>query len=129
MKLSMIEAQISPDDIDYLNTHSTSTPLGDVAEGLAVHDALGPRGRSIPVSGTKGYYGHPLGASGAIEAAICILVLQRDWLPPSVNLLTPDPRIDLNFVTGNGLDRSVDTVMSNSLGFGGINTCMVFRRC
>lgn len=127
MKLSMREASASPDEIDYLNTHSTSTPLGDVAEALAIHDALGSRAESIPVSGTKGYYGHPLGASGAVEAAICILALQRGWLPPTVNLQTPDPRTELNFITGPGLETPVETVMSNSLGFGGINTCMIFR--
>lgn len=129
MTKSLDEARIPPDEIDYLNTHSTSTPLGDTAEVLAVKNALGDHATRIPVSGTKGYYGHPLGASGAVEAAISTLVLQRDWLPPTINLCEPDDGAELCFVTGGGMERRIDTVMSNALGFGGINTCMIFRRC
>jgi 3-oxoacyl-[acyl-carrier-protein] synthase II len=125
---AMNDAGISPDEVDYLNTHSTSTPLGDTAESLAIHDAFGAHASRMPVSGTKGYYGHPLGASGAVEAALMCLILQRDWLPPTLNLEEPDPKAPLNFVRGTGLEARVDTVMSSALGFGGINTGMVFRR-
>jgi 3-oxoacyl-[acyl-carrier-protein] synthase II len=128
LSLSMIDAGVSPDEIDYLNTHSTSTPLGDTAESLAIYNAFGDRASSLPVSGTKGYYGHPLGASGAVEAAIMCLVLKHGWLPPTLNMENPDPGAPLNFVRGCGEDRAVETVVSTALGFGGINTGMVFRR-
>jgi 3-oxoacyl-[acyl-carrier-protein] synthase II len=128
LSMTMEEAGIAPDEVDYLNTHSTSTPLGDTAEALAIYNAFGDHASRMPVSGTKGYYGHPLGASGALEAAIMILVLQNNWLPPTLNMENPDPRAQLNFVTGSGQEQSVDTVMSSALGFGGINTGMVFRR-
>lgn len=128
LTLTMNDAEVAPDEIDYLNTHSTSTSLGDTAEYLAIQNAFGDAANTIPVSGTKGYYGHSLGASGAIEAAMMGLILQRDWLPPNLNLETPDPNAPLNFVTGSGFHRRVNTVMSTALGFGGINTGMVFRR-
>jgi 3-oxoacyl-[acyl-carrier-protein] synthase II len=128
LSMTMEEAGIAPDEVDYLNTHSTSTPLGDTAEALAIYNAFGDHASRMPVSGTKGYYGHPLGASGALEAAIMVLVLQNNWLPPTLNMENPDPRAQLNFVTGSGQEQTVDTVMSSALGFGGINTGMVFRR-
>jgi 3-oxoacyl-[acyl-carrier-protein] synthase II len=128
MTLAMAEAGVEPSDVDYLNTHSTSTPLGDAAEARAIDLAFGDASRAIPVSGTKGYYGHALGASGAIEAAICVLALQRSWLPPSLNLEEPDPESDLRLVAGAGVERPISTVMSNAFGFGGINTSMVIRR-
>jgi 3-oxoacyl-[acyl-carrier-protein] synthase II len=125
---AMDDARVTPDEIDYLNTHSTSTPLGDSAEVLAIQNAFGEYSHSIPVSGTKGYYGHPLGASGAVEAAMMGMILQRGWLPPTLNLENPDPKAPLNFVTGTGIEESPETVMSTALGFGGINTGMVFRK-
>jgi 3-oxoacyl-[acyl-carrier-protein] synthase II len=128
LSMTMQEAGISPDEVDYLNTHSTSTPLGDAAEALAIRNAFGDYTDKLPVSGTKGYYGHPLGASGAVEAAMMTLILQRGWLPPTLNLESPDPKAPLNFVTGTGMERQAETVMSTALGFGGINTGMVFRR-
>ncbi len=127
ISLAMTEAQVSPGEIDYINSHSTSTPLGDPAEALAINVALGEAGTRIPVSGTKGYYGHPLGASGAIEAALMPLVLERGWLPPTLNLTDPDPKANVNLIAGEGIERDVQTVASNAFGFGGINTCIVFR--
>jgi 3-oxoacyl-[acyl-carrier-protein] synthase II len=82
----------------------------------------------VPFSGTKGYYGHALGASGAIEAAICALASRRGWLPPTVNLDSPDPACDLTQVPGDGLDSQPDYLLSNSFGFGGINAALLFRR-
>jgi 3-oxoacyl-[acyl-carrier-protein] synthase II len=128
MTLAIAEAGVAPDEIDYINTHSTSTPLGDTAESLAINAALGPAGRTIPVSGTKGYYAHSLGASGAIEAALMPLILRNGWLPPTVNLDNPDPKAELALIQGDGIERQVETVVSNAFGFGGINTCLVFRR-
>ncbi|MEX2425718.1 MAG: beta-ketoacyl-[acyl-carrier-protein] synthase family protein [Thermomicrobiaceae bacterium] len=128
LTMAMAEAGVSPEEVDYLNTHSTSTPLGDTAEALAIRNAFGDYTDRLPVSGTKGYYGHPLGASGAVEAAIMAMILQRGWLPPTLNLETPDAEAHLNFVTGCGIEQQVETVVSSALGFGGINTGMVFRR-
>ena len=99
-----------------------------MAEARAIALALGERAATVPVSGTKALYGHPLGASGAIEAAICALASERGWIPPTVNLEVPDPACDLAMVTGEGLELTPDYMLSNSFGFGGINAALVFRR-
>jgi len=89
---------------------------------------FGEAAASIPISGTKGYYGHALGASGAFEAAICAVASQRHWLPPTVNLTEPDPTCDLAYLTGEGQSADPEFLLSNSFGFGGINACLIFRR-
>jgi 3-oxoacyl-[acyl-carrier-protein] synthase II len=103
-------------------------PLNDPTETLAIKAVLGERASTIPVSGTKGYYGHALGASGAIEAAICALALQREWLPPTVNLDAADDACDLAHIAREGSAMRVDHLISNSFGFGGINAALVMRR-
>src|SRR5690606_37837241 len=102
MQLALAEARVAPKDIGYVNAHGSSTPLNDPTETLAIHQVLGSAARDTPVSGTKGYYGHALGASGAIETAICALAARRGWLPPTVNLTDADPACDLNYVRGAG---------------------------
>src|SRR3954466_5775417 len=92
-RLAMADARVKAVEVDYVNAHASSTPLGDAAEALALRKALGPRSQSVPISGTKAYYGHPLGASGAIEAAICALAIARGWAPGTVNLQDVDPRV------------------------------------
>jgi 3-oxoacyl-[acyl-carrier-protein] synthase II len=111
-----------------VNAHGSSTPLNDPTETLALKSAHGDHAYTIPMSGTKGYYGHALGASGAIEAAICALALRRGWLPPTVNLETPDPACDLPHITGDGRAVEPGIVLSNSFGFGGINAALVLKR-
>lgn len=128
MRLALADAHVAPGEIDYVNAHASSTPLNDPTETMAIKQVLGERARHVPVSGTKGYYGHALGASGAIEAAICALALARDWLPPTVNLEVPDDACDLAHVPAGGAAASVEHVISNSFGFGGINAALVFRR-
>ncbi|MCC6770500.1 MAG: beta-ketoacyl-ACP synthase II [Gemmatimonadaceae bacterium] len=128
MRLALADARVSPAEIDYVNAHASSTPLNDPTESLAITQVLGELATRIPVSGTKGYYGHALGASGAIEAAICALALQRDWLPPTVNLEEADSACNLSHVTKAGADRRVEHLISNSFGFGGINAALVMRR-
>ncbi|MBL0939235.1 MAG: beta-ketoacyl-ACP synthase II [Gemmatimonadaceae bacterium] len=128
MRLALNDAAVTTDDVDYINAHGSSTPLNDPTESLAIHHVFGARAREVPVSGTKGYYGHALGASGAIEAAICALAVQRGWVPPTVNLERPDPACDLNLIQREGRDLSPRVVLSNSFGFGGINAALVFRR-
>jgi 3-oxoacyl-[acyl-carrier-protein] synthase II len=128
MRLALDDANVSPGEIDYVNAHGSSTPLNDPTETIAIKTTLGDRASRIPVSGTKGYYGHALGASGAIEAAICALALAREWLPPTVNLSDPDPACDLDYVPGDGRTERVEHLISNSFGFGGINAALVMRR-
>jgi 3-oxoacyl-[acyl-carrier-protein] synthase II len=128
MRLALDDAHLSPTEIGYINAHGSSTPLNDPAETLAIKQVFGEHARRIPVSGTKGYYGHALGASGAFEAAICSLSLGDEWIPPTVNLDAPDPECDLDFVPRAGRAARVEHVMSNSFGFGGINAALVLRR-
>ncbi len=128
MRLALDDAHVSPGEIDYINTHGSSTPLNDSTETLAIKTVFGEHSRDLVLSGTKGYYGHALGASGAIEAAICSLALQNEWLPPTVNLAVADEACDLNFLPGTGVKARVEHILSNSFGFGGINAALVMRR-
>jgi len=128
MRGALAEAHVSPGEVGYINAHGSSTPLNDSTETSSIKQVFGDAAYRVPLSGTKGYYGHALGASGAIEAAICALAARRAWLPPTVNLETPDPACDLPQVTGAGRDLSPEVLLSNSFGFGGINAALVFRR-
>lgn len=128
MRLALQDADVAPGEIEYINAHGSSTPLNDPTETLAVKNVFGDHARRIRLSGTKGYYGHALGASGAIEAAICSLAMERGWIPPTVNLTEHDEACDLDYVPSVGRDQRVDYVMSNSFGFGGINATLVMRR-
>ena len=128
MRLALADAHVSAGEIGYVNAHGSSTPLNDPSETIAMKEVLGERVARVPVSGTKGYYGHALGASGAIEAAICALALEREWLPPTVNLDSPDPACDLDYVPRTGRAGRPEHVLTNSFGFGGINASLVLRR-
>lgn len=128
MRLALQDANVSSDEIDYVNTHGSSTPLNDSTETMAIKQVLGDRAYIIPMSGTKGYYGHALGASGAIETAICALAMEREWLPPTVNLQVADKACDLNFLPRTGRKERVEHILTNSFGFGGINAALVLRR-
>ena len=128
MRNALAEAHVGPGEVGYINAHGSSTPLNDPTETSAIRQVFGEHADRVPLSGTKGYYGHALGASGAIEAAICALASRHAWLPPTVNLETPDPACDLPLVTGAGRDLAPEVLLSNSFGFGGINAALVFRR-
>jgi 3-oxoacyl-[acyl-carrier-protein] synthase II len=128
MRLALRDAHVSPGEIAYVNAHGSSTPLNDPTETKAIKEVFGESAYSLRVSGTKGYYGHALGASGAIEAAISALAIEREWLPPTVNLTVADDACDLNFLPGKGAPERVEHVLSNSFGFGGINAALVLRR-
>ena len=128
MRNALREASVSPHEIGYINAHGSSTPLNDPTETSSIRQVFGDHADRVAFSGTKGYYGHALGASGAIEAAICALASRRGWVPPTVNLDSPDPACDLAHVTGAGLDLAPDYLLSNSFGFGGINAALLFRR-
>ncbi len=127
IRLALADGDVQPTDVGYINAHGSSTPLNDSTETAAIKQVFGDHAYRLTVSGTKGYYGHALGASGAIEAAICALALARGWLPPTVNLEQPDPQCDLDCLRGGGLSASPAAVVSNSFGFGGINAALVLR--
>jgi 3-oxoacyl-[acyl-carrier-protein] synthase II len=126
--LALRDAGLHPEEIDYINAHGSSTPLNDRTETLAIKQVFGEHAHRIPISGTKGLYGHPLGASGAIEAAIGALSLMHDYLPPTVNYEVPDPECDLDYLPNIGRAAHVRYLLSNSFGFGGINACLVLAR-
>ncbi|MCU0621581.1 MAG: beta-ketoacyl-[acyl-carrier-protein] synthase family protein [Gemmatimonadales bacterium] len=128
MAQALADAHVGPADVGYVNAHGSSTPLNDPTESGAIRQLFGARVATLPVSGTKGYYGHALGASGAFEAAICALASRDRWLPPTVNLVEADPACDLNLLRGEGLDADPEYLLSNSFGFGGINAALLFRR-
>jgi 3-oxoacyl-[acyl-carrier-protein] synthase II len=129
MRMGFADARISPDQIDYINAHGTSTPLGDASETRVIKRALGEHiARRVPVSSTKGATGHSLGASGAVEAIFCALAIHEGVLPPTINYETPDPECDLDYVPNEAREANVGVAVSNSSGFGGHNTSIVLRR-
>jgi 3-oxoacyl-[acyl-carrier-protein] synthase II len=125
--IALADAGVEPGEIDYVNAHASSTPIGDMAEARAVSLALGERAATVPVSGTKALYGHPLGASGAIEAAICALAIRDGWAPATVNLAAPEPELDrlLPGLLREGRPGTYRRVLSTSFGFGGLNAALV----
>jgi 3-oxoacyl-[acyl-carrier-protein] synthase II len=128
MRNALLEARVAPHEVGYINAHGSSTPLNDPTETASIKQVFGDHAYRLAFSGTKGYYGHALGASGAIEAAICALASRRGWVPPTVNLHSPDPVCDLTHVAPDGIALEPDYLMSNSFGFGGINASLLFRR-
>ena len=128
MRNALRDAHVAPHEVGYINAHGSSTPLNDPTETMAIKQVFADHAYRIPVSGTKGYYGHSLGASGAIEAAICALSFDHEWLPPTVNLASPDPECDLDYVPSSGRCQRVDVALSNSFGFGGVNAVLVMKR-
>ncbi|HEX5147437.1 MAG TPA: hypothetical protein VFW02_00050, partial [Candidatus Limnocylindrales bacterium] len=125
--IALDDAGTEPDEIDYVNAHASSTPLGDVAEARAIALTLGKRAATVAVSGTKALYGHPLGAAGAIEAAICAMAIRDGWAPGSVNLVEPDPEIEtlLPGLLRAGREDTYRRILSTSFGFGGLNAALV----
>jgi 3-oxoacyl-[acyl-carrier-protein] synthase II len=129
MRMAMADAGVNQDEIDYINAHGTSTPLGDASETRVIKIALGEENaRKTPVSSTKGSTGHCLGAAGAIEAIFTMLAVNRDVLPPTINYEQPDPECDLDYIPNESREAPVRTGISNSFGFGGHNACIVLRK-
>lgn len=127
MELAIKDAGVSKDDVGYINAHGTST-FADKIETQAIKDVFGERAYRIPVSSTKSMTGHLLGAAGGVEAAFSVLAIHRGILPPTINLDHPDPECDLDYVPGHARETSVQVVLSNSFGFGGVNACLLFKR-
>lgn len=125
MKQALTSAGVGPEDVEYVNAHGSSTPLNDSTESGTIRDLLGPHAERVKVNGTKPFYGHALGASGAIETGICALVIREGWIPPTLNLTDPGEGCDLPYVRGTGVECRPRVVLTNSFGFGGINASLV----
>jgi len=128
MQAALDDAGMNPEDIQHVNAHGTSTPLGDAAETLAIRKVFGSHADKLAVSSTKSTTGHLLGAAGAIEALFCILALRDQVVPPTINLDHPSPDCDLDYVPHHARDMDVTAAMSNSFGFGGTNGSLIFKR-
>jgi 3-oxoacyl-[acyl-carrier-protein] synthase II len=130
MDAALKDAKLNPEDIDHINTHGTSTPLGDISEPLAIKNSFGDHAYNININSTKSMTGHLLGAAGAIEAIATILAVQNDVVPPTINHFTDDPEIDnkLNFTYHNAQERVVNAALSNTFGFGGHNVSLIFKK-
>ena len=128
MVAALESAGMNPEDIDYINAHGTSTQLNDKLETKAIKAVFGDRARTVPISSTKSMVGHLLGAAGAVEIIASALTIQRNTIHPTINYETPDPECDLDYVPNTAREAKVDTVMSNSLGFGGHNATLIVKR-
>ena len=129
MKDAMAEAGYSEKDVVYVNAHGTGTPMNDSTETIAIKKALGEEAaHRAYVSSTKSMTGHMLGAAGAVEAMACLLALKDGIIPPTINLKEQDPNCDLNYVPNQAVNAEIDLALSNSLGFGGHNACLAFRK-
>ena len=128
MRRAMQKAGLRPEDIDYINAHGTSTPPNDRTETQAIKTCFGDYAYQVPISSTKSMTGHTLGAAGAVEAVISILAIQNGIIPPTINLHHPDPECDLDYVPNKARQANINVVMSNSMGFGGHNTSLIFKR-
>ncbi|HMO57784.1 MAG TPA: beta-ketoacyl-ACP synthase II [Roseiflexaceae bacterium] len=128
MRMALANAGLSAADIDYINAHGTSTPVGDAAETHAIKALLGERAHTVPVSSNKSQVGHLLGAAGSLEAIVTVLAMQHDLLPATINYATPDPQCDLDYVPNTPRPAHITTAISNSFGFGGHNVTLVLRR-
>ena len=126
ISLALQRAGLAPDEIGYLNAHGTSTPLNDRQETLAIKAAMGEAAYRVPISSTKSMTGHLLGAGGALEAAVCIMALRNEVIPPTINLETHDEDCDLDYTPGTARQLSISSAMSNSFGFGGHNSVLIF---
>jgi 3-oxoacyl-[acyl-carrier-protein] synthase II len=128
MRDALNVAGVNPEQIDYINAHASSTQANDSNESACIKQVFGKCGNVPPVSGTKAYYGHPLGASGAIEGVVCSLAIRDSFIPPTLNYQNPDPECDLDIVPNQPREGKLTHVLSNAFGFGGINSCVVYRR-
>jgi 3-oxoacyl-[acyl-carrier-protein] synthase II len=128
MKLALKDAGVAPDAVQYINAHGTSTPLGDIAETRALKSVFGPHAGRLAISSTKSMIGHLLGASGGVEAVVTALSISRGVIHPTLNLDSPDPQCDLDYVPGSARNLPINYAMSNSFGFGGHNACLLMKK-
>jgi len=128
MRDALTDAQVSPNDVDYINAHGTSTTLNDKTETLAIKEVFGEHARKVAISSTKSMIGHTIGAAGAIEAVVCSLAIENQTIPPTINYENPDPECDLDYVPQTPRKAALNIVLSNSFGFGSNNACLVFKK-
>ena len=128
LNLALKKAGISPDEVDYINAHGSATVMNDSTETCAIKSAFGESAYHIPISASKSMTGHLLGASGAVEAIVCIQAINHGIIPPTINLIHPDPKCDLDYVPNEARAVEVKTAVSNSFGFGGHNSVLILRR-
>jgi 3-oxoacyl-[acyl-carrier-protein] synthase II len=128
MANALRNARMNPDAIDYVNAHGTSTPLGDIAETIAMKHCFGDHAKRLAVSSTKSMTGHLLGAAGGVEAVFSVLAVERQVAPPTANLLNVDPACDLDYVPLSAREMPIRAALSNSFGFGGTNGTLIFTR-
>jgi 3-oxoacyl-[acyl-carrier-protein] synthase II len=128
MRAALRRANVEPERVGYINAHGTSTPLGDLAETRAIKDVFGPHAYELAVSSTKSVMGHTFGAAGAIEGMMCVLALHEGVLPPTINYRHPDPACDLDYVPNEAREVEVDVALSNAMGLGGHNGCVLFGK-
>jgi 3-oxoacyl-(acyl-carrier-protein) synthase len=128
MKAALVDAQVDPSEINYVNAHATSTPMGDAVEVAAIKTLLGEHAYDIPINSTKSMVGHCLGAAGLVELIATILQIEHDFVHPTINQEQADPELDLDFVPNETRPYRIETAISNSFGFGGINSCVVVGR-
>ena len=127
LKMVLRSAGFTPEDIDYINAHGTSTPINDPTETKAIKTVFGDHAKKLKVSSTKSMTGHMLGAAGGVEALVCVLAIQDQFFPPTRNLEEPDPECDLDYVPGKGVSGRIRATLSNSLGFGGHNGILCLK--
>ena len=127
MAAAIADAGLDPSDIDYINTHGTSTPAGDVGETNGIKAAFGDHAKKVMISSTKSTTGHLLGAAGVVEAIFCVQAMQHKVVPPTINIDNQDPECDLDYTANEARDANIRTVLSNSFGFGGTNASLVLR--
>jgi 3-oxoacyl-[acyl-carrier-protein] synthase II len=128
MRLALKDAKLNPEQVDYVNAHGTSTPIGDIQETFAIKSVFGDYAKKVPVSSTKSMTGHLLGAAGAVEAMYCVQAILNQVAPPTINLDNPSPECDLNYVPMEAQPRKIEVALSNSFGFGGTNASLLFRK-
>ena len=128
MELALKDAGIKAEDIDYINAHGTSTHLNDAGETAAIKKVFGEHAKKLAVSSTKSMTGHLLGGAGGVEAVFCVQALMNGFIPPTVGYKTPDPECDLDYVPNKGREEAINYALSNSLGFGGHNACLIFKK-
>ena len=129
MDAALTSARLAPEDVNYISAHGTGTATNDRLETIAVKQVFGNNARQVPISSIKSMLGHTMGAASAIEAVTCVLAITEGCIPPTINLLNPDPECDLDFVPVTGRTHKVDVALNNAYAFGGNNSSVVFARC
>ncbi len=128
MKLALADAGLAPDRVDYINAHGTGTPMNDRTETHAIKKVFKEKAYALPISSTKSMIGHLVAAAGAVEFAACILAMRHQIIPPTINYQEPDPECDLDYVPNHARDARLESILSNSFGFGGQNACLILKK-